>query len=47
MLYQSFLICVSPHVQPCCALQRGDTANFYYSSVFKQYFYKNNPTVDG
>jgi hypothetical protein len=28
MLYQSFLICDSPHVQPCCALQRGDTANF-------------------
>ena len=23
MLYQSFLICDSPHVQPCCALQRG------------------------
>jgi hypothetical protein len=45
MLYLSFLICASPPVQPCCALQRGDTAN-YYSSVLKN-FYKNNPTVDG
>ena len=23
MLYHFFITCASPHVQPCCALQRG------------------------
>jgi len=36
---------------PCstllCFATRAIRLIFYYSSVFKQYFYKNNPTVDG
>jgi len=36
---------------PCstllCFATRAIRLIYYYSSVFKQHFYKNNPTVDG
>ncbi|RSC21792.1 hypothetical protein EGS47_02865 [Acinetobacter sp. FDAARGOS_515] len=30
-----------------CFATRAIRLIYYYSSVFKQHFYKNNPTVDG